>query len=168
MAGPGLWQWPLETFHGIARVWRIHWLVWRSRAASFPQLAGGVKPPASRLNGSNSMSHFTTLPTVLRDADLLVASLESLQLKPQRHGRLVGFAGEEHPVDVLVDLDSGLRLGWRRQGDGSLALVGDLPRLSRGATLPALLGTITRTYAARLALREASAHLPEAVLELAR
>jgi hypothetical protein len=113
------------------------------------------------------MSHLTILPTVLRDADLLVSALEALQLKPQRHGRLLGFAGEEHPVDVQIELDSGLHLGWREQADGSLALVGDLPRLSRSRTLTTLLGTITRTYAARLALREASALLPEAVLELA-
>ncbi len=113
------------------------------------------------------MSHLTILPTVLRDADLLVAALDALQLKPQRHGRLLGFAGETYPVDVLIELDADLRLGWRQQADGSLALVGDLPRLSRSTTLTTLLGTITRTYAARLALREAAAQLPEAVLELA-
>ncbi|MFN9546664.1 MAG: DUF1257 domain-containing protein [Cyanobacteriota bacterium] len=112
------------------------------------------------------MSHFTTLPTVLRDADLLVSALESLQLAPERDGTLVGFAGEEQPVAVHIRLRDGLRLGWRRDAEGCLALVGDLPRLSRCGELTSLLGAITRAYAARLALREASAHLPGAVLDV--
>ena len=43
-----------------------------------------------------------------------------------------------------------------RQGDGSLALVADLQRLSRAQELQQLLGRITRRYAAEIALREAS------------
>jgi hypothetical protein len=114
------------------------------------------------------MSHFTTLPTVLRDADLLVAALESLQLHPVRDGRLIGFAGEEQPVAVLIRLADGLCLGWRQEADGCLALVGDVSRLSRGAELTGLLGDITRAYAVRLALREASGHFPGAVLNVVR
>jgi hypothetical protein len=38
--------------------------------------------------------------------------------------------------------------------------------LSRSRELPALLGRITRDYAARLALRQASDALPEAVLQV--
>ncbi len=112
------------------------------------------------------MSHFTTLPTVLRDADLLFSALESLDLAPLRDGKLIGFAGEEQPVAVHIRLGDGLRLGWRPDADGCLALVGDLPRLSRRHELTPLLGAITRSYAARLALREASAHLPGAVLDI--
>jgi hypothetical protein len=112
------------------------------------------------------MSHFTTLPTVLRDADLLVSALESLGLNPQRDGRLVGFAGEEEPVAVLLPLRGGSALGWRPRGDGTLALVGDLTRLGHRDDLAALLGSITRAYAARLALREAAAHFPGAMLDL--
>jgi hypothetical protein len=112
------------------------------------------------------MSHFTTLPTVLRDADLLISALESLQLDPQRDGRLIGFAGEEQPVAVHIRLPAGHCLGWRQEADGSLALVGDLSRLSRCGDLTDLLGSITRAYAARLALREAAAHLPGAVLRV--
>ena len=58
------------------------------------------------------MSHFTTLPTVLRDADLLVSALESLGLEPERDGKLIGFAGEEQPVAVHIRLAAGMRLGW--------------------------------------------------------
>ncbi|MEB3302367.1 MAG: DUF1257 domain-containing protein [Cyanobacteriota bacterium] len=112
------------------------------------------------------MSHLTILPTVLRDVDLLIATLESLQLNPERQGRLKGFAGERQPVDVQIRLAEDVCLGWRHQEDGSLALVGDLQRLSRSTTLPQLLNTITRTYAAHLALREAAAHLDGAVLDV--
>ncbi|MEB3317293.1 MAG: DUF1257 domain-containing protein [Cyanobacteriota bacterium] len=114
------------------------------------------------------MSHFTTLPTVLRDTDLLVAALESLQLQPEREGCLIGFAGEEQPVAVRIRLGEGLCLGWRRQADGCLALVGDLSRLSRSAELTGLLGDITRAYAVHLALREASDRFAGAVLSVVR
>lgn len=114
------------------------------------------------------MSHLSILPTVLREPDLLMSALASLQLKPQRQGRLVGFAGEEHPVDVLVQLRGGQWLGWRRQADGSLALVADLPRVSRREDVTDLLAAISRAYAARLALREAASLPPGAVLHLVR
>ncbi len=110
------------------------------------------------------MSHLTTLPTVLRDVDLLVSALEGLQLQPERDSRVVGFAGETQPVAVAIALKGGLRLGWRREADGSLALVGDLSRLSRCQDLPPLLGRITRAYGVHLALRDASTQLPGAEL----
>lgn len=114
------------------------------------------------------MSHLTTLPTVLRDEDLLVAALQSLQLHPHRERTVIGFAGEQQPVAIQLLLPGDLQLGWQRQADGSLALVGDLERLSRQTELPALLAEITRSYAALLALREASSCLPEAVVHLHR
>jgi hypothetical protein len=110
------------------------------------------------------MSHLSTLPTVLRDVDLLVSALEGLQWRPERDSEVIGFAGEALAVAVAIRLKDGTRLGWRRENDGSLALVGDLSRLSRCQDLPALLGEITRAYGARLALQEASAHLPGAEL----
>lgn len=113
------------------------------------------------------MSHLTILPTVLRDADLLVRALGSLQLNPERGGAVIGFAGEAQPVDVHIRLEDGLRLGWREQRDGSLALVADLERLSRHRALPALLAEVTRTYAVHLALREAATLPPEARVDLA-
>lgn len=113
------------------------------------------------------MSHLTILPTVLRDADLLVSALDTLQLHPRRDGEVSGFAGDHHPVDVHIRLEDGLFLGWRQLPDGTLALVGDLQQLSRCTRLNRLLGTITRTYAAHLALQEASTHLSEAVVDFA-
>jgi hypothetical protein len=112
------------------------------------------------------MSHFSTLPTVLRDTDLLVSALESLGLHPEREGQLRGFAGEEQPVAVAIRLADGHGLGWRHDGAGDLVLVGDLTRLSQSGELSRLLGAITRAYAARLALREAVSHLPGAVVRV--
>lgn len=111
------------------------------------------------------MSHLSILPTVLRDADLLVASLESLDLCPIRGGSLRGFE-ESRPVEVHVELAGGQSLGWCHQSDGSLALVGDLHRLSRSRPLQRLLGRITRAYAARQALAEAAELLPGAVIQV--
>ena len=111
------------------------------------------------------MSHLSILPTVLRTADRLAASLESLGLQPLRGGELSGFQ-ETLPVEVRVELESGLALGWRRQPDGSLALVGDLQRLSRCLTLQKLLGRITHAYAARQALDEIAVALPDAMVHI--
>ena len=47
------------------------------------------------------MSHLSILPTVLRNADRLAASLESLGLQPLRGGELSGFQ-ETLPVEVRV------------------------------------------------------------------
>lgn len=112
------------------------------------------------------MSHLTILPTVLRDAECLAATLEGLGLLPAWGGHLLGFSAEAEAVVLRVILPEGVQLGWRRQDDGSLALVGDLQVLSRSQELPALLGHITRDYAARLALRQASEMIPEAVLQV--
>jgi hypothetical protein len=108
------------------------------------------------------MSHLSILPTVLRDADRLAATLEAVGLRPLRGGELEGFGGEQQAVDLQVLLDGGERLGWARQHDGSLALVGDLQRISRSTRLQDLLSTITRRYAAELALAEAARQLGRA------
>ncbi len=112
------------------------------------------------------MSHLSILPTVLRDADLLAQALRDLGLEPQRGGSLRGFADERVSVELRVQLGRGEQLGWRPQGDGSLALVGDLQRLGRSRPLQQLIGRITRAYAARLALAEAARAFPRAQVEL--
>jgi hypothetical protein len=108
------------------------------------------------------MSHLSILPTVLRDVDLLVASLEGLGLQPERGGQLRGFADERQSVELQVRLEGGQRLGWCRQRDGNLALVGDLQRISRSQTLQTLICRITQRYAAAQALADAARHLPGA------
>ena len=110
------------------------------------------------------MSHLSILPTVLRDADLLAASLEALGHSPVHGGHLKGFGGEREAVELRVTLPEGQSIGWRRQRDGSLALVGDLQRLSRSRSLQSLLGRLTRHYAAQQALRDASRDLQGATV----
>ena len=101
------------------------------------------------------MSHLSILPTVLDDAETLTSALRSLGLEPFSGGAVKGFAGEQQPVAVGVQLAAGHALGWQRQRDGRLALVADLQRLGRSASLQRLLGQITRCYAAHAALRQA-------------
>lgn len=111
------------------------------------------------------MSHLSILPTVLRDADRLSATLVSLGFAPRSGGCLESFGRERQPVELRVQLGGDLLIGWQRQQDGSLGLVCDLQRLSRSRRLPQLLGRITRAYAARQALDEAAANLPTALIE---
>ena len=114
------------------------------------------------------MSHLSILPTVLRDADLLAASLRALGHEPLFGGVLRGFADDRQPVLLQVQLPEGQALGWSRHPDGSLALVADLQRLSRSRSLQALLGRVTRHYAAQLALQDAARLLPGATIEMER
>ncbi|MCP9887267.1 DUF1257 domain-containing protein [Cyanobium sp. ATX 6A2] len=108
------------------------------------------------------MSHLSILPTVLRDADRLVASLVAIGLQPHWGGQLDGFADDCQAVELQVQLEGGQRLGWARQADGSLALVGDLQRISRSTRLQGLLSAITRRYAAEKALADAASQLASA------
>jgi hypothetical protein len=112
------------------------------------------------------LSHLSILPTVIRDLDLLAASLVDLGCDPIRAGVLEGFAGERTPVDLKVRFAGEQWIGWTRQADGSLALLGDLQRLSRSRPLQTFLGRLTRGYAARLALQDAALELPMATIEL--
>jgi hypothetical protein len=112
------------------------------------------------------MSHLSILPTVLRDADLLEGCLRSMGFSPERHAHLQEFGGERRPVLLKLQLDRTMALGWCRHEDGSLALVGDLQRLSRCRSLEPLLARLTREYAARDALREAQRHLSGALVRV--
>jgi len=103
------------------------------------------------------MSHLSILPTVFRDADTLMRSLQSLGFEPIAGGWVRGFAGERQAVTVRIDLSDGQQLGWQDQGDGRLDLVADLQQVSRSNTLRLLLGRLTRAYAALDALRQAAA-----------
>ena len=98
------------------------------------------------------MSHLTILPTVLRDAEDLAHCLEALGHRPVWGDVLKGFADDCQSVVLQIDLGGEARLGWSRQQDGSLALVGDLQRLSRSKSVASLLGEITRRYATHRAL----------------
>jgi hypothetical protein len=114
--------------------------------------------PASLVSckaGIGFMSHLSILPTLFRDPETLAATLEAAGLVPLWGGVLRGFAEERQAVVLRVHLRGGGTLGWRRQPDGSLALVGDLQRLSRSRSLQALLARLTRAYAARRAVKEA-------------
>ena len=112
------------------------------------------------------MSHLSILPTVLRDEIVLAQALRDLGLEPLPAGELRGFAAEREAVSLRVQLPEGLQIGWRRQPDGSLALVGDLQRLARSRSVQQLISRITRHYAAHQALQSARRELPGAHVAL--
>ena len=121
------------------------------------------------------MSHLSILPTRLRDVDLLAEALTDLGQEVHRGGAVEGFAGERVPVLLRLDLapgpllatqgkpiarktpqSSSFSLGWARQLDGSLALVGDLGRIAAAGPLQELLSQLSRRYALLQALRDAA------------
>ena len=121
------------------------------------------------------MSHLSILPTRLRDVDLLAEALTDLGQQVHRGGAVEGFAGERVPVLLRLDLapgpllatqgkpiarktpkSSSFSLGWARQLDGSLALVGDLGRIAAAGPLQELLSQLSRRYALLQALRDAA------------
>jgi hypothetical protein len=112
------------------------------------------------------MSHLSILPTVLRDLEQCTAALADLGHDPLPAGVLAGFGGEPVPVQLRVQLTPDQQLGWQRQSDGSLALVGDLQQLSRSRQLQQFIGAFTRRYAARMALKQAASELPMARIQL--
>ena len=113
------------------------------------------------------MSHLSILPTVVRDQEQLAAALSDLGFDPVVGGEISGFGGESIPVAIQVAVSPDQQIGWQRQSDGSLALVGDLQRLSRSEVLQTLIGALTRRYALRLAVQDALEQVPEASLHLA-
>jgi hypothetical protein len=129
------------------------------------------------------MSHLSILPTLLHDVDLLAEALTDLGQEVQRGGAVEGFAGERVPVQLRLDvvvgpllgspsqtqarskrsarkttqaLSPSFSLGWARQMDGSLALVGDLGRIAAASPLQELLSQLSHRYALRQALQAAA------------
>ena len=104
---------------------------------------------------------------MLREEEVLVQALEDLSLPVERGGYLTGFADQREAVSLRAQLPEGTWLGWRREANGQLALVGDLQRLGRSHSLQYLIAEITRRYAAHQALRALATDLPMASVELA-
>jgi hypothetical protein len=128
------------------------------------------------------MSHLSILPTLLRDVDLLAEALTDLGQEVHWGGVVEGFAGERVPVLLRLDvvgpplgslnqtqaqskrsarkttqaLSPSFSLGWARQLDGSLALVGDLGRIAAASPLQELLSQLSHRYALRQALQAAA------------
>lgn len=133
------WQRPLDGPAPLARVWK---------------------------SGRLAMSHLSILPTVLQDETLLARALADLNFEVQWGGELIGFADERQAVVLSVAAAGDQRLGWSRQKDGSLGLVGDLQRLGRSTAIQSLIAQITRRYAVHQALQAAGADLSAAQVEL--
>ena len=112
------------------------------------------------------MSHLSILPTVLTDERLLAQALQELGYAVHWGGQLQGFADQHEAVTLWVQVNPEQQLGWCRQSNGRLALVGDLQRLGRSHSVQQLVGQITRSYAALQALQTAAAELSNASVEL--
>jgi|TARA_B100001093_G_C26859615_1_gene1029252 hypothetical protein len=99
------------------------------------------------------MSHLSILPTVITDLELLEETLLSEQYQVQRPGLIKAFGQDIHPAELVATDLSGLQMGWRRNGDGSLSLMVDLGQTKDSAGYQVRLQKILRNYALRSALR---------------
>ena len=101
------------------------------------------------------MSHLTILPTVIKDLELLEETLLAEHYLVQRPGLIKAFGQDVYPAELVATDSSGLQMGWRRDADGSLALMLDLGQTRDSAGHETRLKTILRAYALRSALRSA-------------
>ena len=101
------------------------------------------------------MSHLTILPTVITDLELLEETLLAEHYLVQRPGLIKAFGQDVFPAELVATDSSGLQMGWRRDADGSLALMLDLGQTRNSAGHKTHLKTILRAYALRSALRSA-------------
>ena len=101
------------------------------------------------------MSHLTILPTVITDLELLEETLLAENYLVQRPGLIKAFGQDIYSAELVATNRSGLQMGWRRDDDGSLALMLDLGQTRNSAGHKTHLKTILRAYALRSALRSA-------------
>ena len=101
------------------------------------------------------MSHLTILPTVITDLELLEETLLAENYLVQRPGLIKAFGQDIYSAELVATNRSGLQMGWRRDDDGSLALMLDLGQTNDAAGHQTHLKTILRAYALRSALRSA-------------
>ncbi len=72
------------------------------------------------------MSHFSTIRTSIRDEAALHAGLHDLGYTVVAGQRQVGgYGGRTERVDFVVTLPQGYGIGFRRQDDGTYAIVAD-------------------------------------------
>ena len=100
------------------------------------------------------MSHLSILPTVFTDLDRLVQALCDEGFTVERTTELQGFADDSHAVDVLAVQGSALPLGWTLAEDGTIAMHGDIQRISRQPGLEQRLQRVTRRYALLQAMEQ--------------
>jgi hypothetical protein len=78
------------------------------------------------------MFHFTSVTTQFKDANFLVAALQGLKLSPTIHSNPVllntSWSDQEHYAEIVIDgqqLGIGADIGFKRQNDGTYALIAD-------------------------------------------
>ena len=98
------------------------------------------------------------VPVLLRlelDGWLLATQGPSPAPLSARAGALAKRPSKRSARGVVQGSSPSFSLGWARQLDGSLALVGDLGRIAAANPLQELLSELSRRYALRQALRDA-------------
>ncbi|MGC6483563.1 MAG: hypothetical protein ACON4T_08375 [Synechococcus sp.] len=103
--------------------------------------------------GIPTMSHLSILPTSITDLDRLAAVLVSEGYAIERHGELIGFAGESHAFDLKATSPCGVSFAWRRSAHSpTLELLADVERQGAAAPYQPRLQRLVRLYALAQAL----------------
>ncbi|WP_287130012.1 DUF1257 domain-containing protein [Candidatus Cyanaurora vandensis] len=101
------------------------------------------------------MSHFTSLPTRLTDAEILITSLRDLGLVVQTQTEVRGENCQRLQAEIVAVLAGGFDLGWTRNPDGTFNLVGDLWGVARKHNQTRLIQAINQRYVINRTLAQA-------------
>ena len=98
------------------------------------------------------MSHLSILPTVFTRLDLLEKSLRDEGFDVRVDALLNDVIGPARHVDLLAIWPDCRPIGWVTDSDGTVAMHGDLQRISQSGGLSHRLQRVSRRYALLQAL----------------
>lgn len=100
------------------------------------------------------MSHFESLRSHLKNAEILQASLRDLGITVQTNSEVRGAGCQRMCADIVAVLEGGYDIGWVRNTDGSFNLVADLWGVAKKHNMADLLSAINQKYAVNKTLAE--------------
>lgn len=100
------------------------------------------------------MSHFSTIRTKLKDAEMLKASLQDLGINVKTYAEVRGAGCQRVQADVVAVLEGDYDIGWARNEKGSLSIVADLWGVSARHDTSGLISSINQKYAVNKALAD--------------
>lgn len=105
-------------------------------------------------NITRAFSGFSTLRTILTDANLLKATIRDLGFYVKTEADVRGYGGQRVRADVVAVLEGEYDVGWSRNADGSFDLIADLWGISKKYNQIELIHSINQKYAVNKALAE--------------
>jgi hypothetical protein len=98
------------------------------------------------------MSHFSTIPTKITNAEVLKSSLRDLGLRVIENGNVRGYNGQRPKADIVAVLDGEYDLGWLETENGTFSMIGDTWGVAKKHNLSELANSINSKYAVKMTL----------------